>query len=89
MRQTYLKNVVTLEYDPARCFGCGLCATVCPHAVFSIQNDKAQIVNRDSCMECGACVRNCPVGALSVNAGVGCAAAIIQGMLTGKEPSCC
>lgn len=89
MRQTYLKNVVTLAYDESKCIGCSLCVNVCPHQVFAMDGRKAVIIDRDRCMECGACAGNCPVGALSVNAGVGCAAAIIQGFLTGKEPTCC
>ena len=47
------------------------------------------IRNRDACMECGACSRNCPVGAVSVEAGVGCAAAVINGMLNRQNASCC
>ena len=39
-------------------------------------------------MECGACALNCVPGALSVEPGVGCAQAIINGWLTGSEPSC-
>jgi len=46
------------------------------------------MADRDACMECGACARNCPTGALSVKAGVGCAAAIIVGALRGTEPTC-
>jgi NAD-dependent dihydropyrimidine dehydrogenase PreA subunit len=61
---------------------------VCPHAVFEIDQRKAQIVDRDACIECGACALNCPAAALSVNAGVGCAAAIIKGWITGQEPTC-
>ena len=32
---------------------------------------------------------NCPEGALSVNPGVGCAAAILKGWVTRSEPDCC
>jgi hypothetical protein len=39
-------------------------------------------------MECGACAMNCPFEAIEVEEGVGCAAAIIIGFFTGKEPSC-
>ncbi|MEJ2519175.1 MAG: 4Fe-4S binding protein, partial [Desulfuromonadales bacterium] len=49
---------------------------------------KARIVDRNACIECGACAGNCPVEAFSVQAGVGCASAIIHGWLTGEEPSC-
>jgi ferredoxin len=84
----YLEGVSTLKLDKETCIGCGMCLTVCPHAVFTWEDGKAAIADRGRCMECGACARNCPVEALSVKAGVGCAAAIIHGWLTGKEPSC-
>lgn len=84
----YLKNVVTLQLDTGKCIGCGLCSTVCPHAVLLVHHRKARISDRDACIECGACMRNCPAEALLVKAGVGCASAIIHSWLTGGEPSC-
>ncbi len=84
----YLKNVATLEYFPEKCTGCGLCFEVCPREVFEMQAEKARILNKDRCIECGACANNCPHEALKVNAGVGCAAAIIQGLIKGTEPDC-
>ena len=83
----YLKNVVTLEYDESLCISCGMCVEVCPHEVFALDG-KARIIDRDRCMECGACAKNCSAGAISVKAGVGCAAAIILGSLNGGEPDC-
>jgi len=53
-----------------------------------MNENKAQIENKNRCMECGACAKNCPVNAITVDAGVGCATAVIMGWLTGKEPSC-
>ncbi len=88
MEHTYLKDVVTLVLDESKCIGCGMCAIVCPHCVFSVNDGKAQIMDKNRCMECGACARNCPTDALSVDANVGCASAIIKGWLTGTEPSC-
>jgi NAD-dependent dihydropyrimidine dehydrogenase PreA subunit len=85
---TYLKNVVTLQHDPKKCTGCGMCLAVCPHGVFQAAGDKVEIRRKDACMECGACARNCPFEAISVQQGVGCAAAIIVGFFTGTEPSC-
>jgi ferredoxin len=84
----YLANVSTLRLDESRCIGCELCVTVCPHAVFRMENKKASIVDRDACMECGACARNCPVGALEVETGVGCAAAVLIGAFKGTTPDC-
>lgn len=85
----YLKDVVTLKLDQEKCVACGACLLVCPHAVLSLTNGKIDIVNRDACMECGACSQNCPVNALSVQAGVGCAAAVINSMIGRKNSSCC
>jgi ferredoxin len=67
----YLEDVATLVLDEQKCIGCGLCTEVCPHAVFEIQEKKAQIVDFNACMECGACVSNCPADAISVSPGVG------------------
>ena len=88
-RLRYLNNVVTLRLDPEKCIGCGLCTVVCPHAVFRMHEGTAMIVERDACMECGACNRNCPVGAVTVDAGVGCAAAVINSALGRSPGDCC
>ncbi len=88
MKQMYLKNVATLNLSQDKCIGCGMCKIVCPHRVFVIRDRKAQIVDKNHCIECGACALNCSVNAISVNANVGCASAIIKGWLTGTEPSC-
>ncbi len=84
----YLKNVVTLELEEEKCSGCGVCLIVCPHAVLGMNEKHVQIEHRDACMECGACAKNCPTDALSVQAGVGCAAAVINAAL-GREGDCC
>lgn len=88
-KSLYLKNVVTLKLDDSRCVGCGLCTTVCPHAVFALKARKAAIINRDACMECGACKINCPANAIYVKSGVGCATAVINSALGRKNGSCC
>jgi NAD-dependent dihydropyrimidine dehydrogenase PreA subunit len=86
---TYLKNVVTLRLEPELCNGCGMCVTVCPHAVFALNNGRASIVDRDGCMECGACATNCSEGAIFVDAGVGCAAAVINAAIGRDGEICC
>lgn len=84
----YLRKVTTLRLDPERCCGCGRCVEVCPHAVLAIADRQAQVRDRDACMECGACARNCPAEAISVRAGVGCAAAVLNAAM-GKRGACC
>ena len=92
MELKYLKGVAELKLDTDKCIGCGMCGVVCPHAVFSISDNKALINDIDLCMECGACSMNCPVSALTVRKGVGCAYAVLMGMFSGnkdgKGPSC-
>lgn len=84
----YLKNVSTLKFDSTKCTGCGRCTEVCPHGIFTMHDKKAVQGNKDKCMECGACAKNCAFGAIEVQSGVGCANALIRGILTGSEPSC-
>jgi len=87
-RLRYLEGVVTLTLDEGRCVGCGTCEKVCPHAVFHRVDRRSRIADRDACMECGACATNCASGAITVTAGVGCAAAVINSAL-GRENACC
>jgi NAD-dependent dihydropyrimidine dehydrogenase PreA subunit len=89
MKCEYIKGVSTIAIvSPEKCTGCGNCVQVCPHDVFAVREGKALIVNKDACMECGACKKNCPAGVLDVRSGVGCAAALIYGMIKGTEPQC-
>lgn len=84
----YLKGIRSLEFNEERCTGCGRCAEVCPHGIFEIRDKKAMITDADLCIECTACKTNCAFGAVEVNVGVGCAAAIIHSMIYGGDPSC-
>ncbi len=88
MKQQYLKNTSSLVLHEDRCKGCGMCVDVCPHDVFEMSDNRAKIMDKDNCMECGACASNCPFQAIEVRKGVGCAGAVIYGLLTGNEPAC-
>lgn len=84
----YLRDTATLELDDEKCTGCGVCVEVCPRGVYVIAGKKAVVTDKDFCMECGACALNCAFDAIRVDSGVGCASAIINGMMTGGDPSC-
>ena len=84
----YLEGVVTLRFRAEACNGCGRCIEVCPRGVFARSDGRVALTDAALCMECGACMGNCPEGALTVQAGVGCAGAVLNGMLRGGEPSC-
>jgi ferredoxin len=88
-RMIYLKGVVTLQLDSSKCSGCGMCAVVCARGVFQTADEKASITARDLCIECGACALNCPSRAISVRTGVGCATAVLNGMLGRTGGACC
>ncbi|MHB8779889.1 MAG: mercury methylation ferredoxin HgcB [Candidatus Geothermincolia bacterium] len=82
------KRTNTLVYDPTACTNCGTCSEVCPHGVFARGSRVARLVAGSRCMECGACQLNCPAAAITVDSGVGCAAAMIRAALLGGEPTC-
>ncbi|MBU0505041.1 4Fe-4S binding protein [bacterium] len=85
----YLNNVVTLKLDEAKCVGCMECLEVCPRLVFEKYSSKIRIKDLDACIECGACALNCAPKALTVQPGVGCAAAIINSWFPQKKDSGC
>ncbi len=87
MFNAYEEN--TLTYNADLCSGCGMCVSVCPHAVFAMNGRKAVLSNPLACMECGACQLNCIAGAIQVESGVGCAAAMIRAALSGRKEATC
>jgi NAD-dependent dihydropyrimidine dehydrogenase PreA subunit len=66
-----------------------MCLKVCPHRVFAPGEGRVRMARADRCMECGACQLNCPSGAIAVDSGVGCAAAMIKAALRGKDEVVC
>ena len=87
MMNAYLAN--TLKFNQALCNNCRMCTSVCPHAVFERNNGIVALVRPENCMECGACQLNCVTGAITVDSGVGCAAAMIAAALKGKKETTC
>jgi ferredoxin len=87
MLNAYAVN--TLRFNRERCNNCKMCSTVCPHAVFERTDGVVEPVRPSACMECGACQVNCPTGAITVDSGVGCAAAMIAAALRGEKEAVC
>ncbi len=87
MYNAYRSN--TLRFNSELCNNCIMCTSVCPHAVFERNHHVVSLVSPENCMECGACQLNCPTGAISVDSGVGCAAAMIYVSLPGKKEATC
>lgn len=83
MELTYL-GLNTLEYNAKKCTGCEMCTIVCPMRIFKMRGKKAYPDTKEKCIECGACMRNCAYGAIKVDAGPGCAAAVLASNFKGK-----
>lgn len=80
-------DINTLKFDPDKCVNCDMCIYVCPHAVYG-RNGEVYVNNHDACMECGACMVNCPTDAIYVDAGVGCAYALMWSAIKGGKETC-
>jgi len=79
----------TLRFDRELCTDCGMCLEVCPQRVFARNSGEVGLGNPSACMECGACQINCAFGAVTVERGVGCAAALMyQAVTKKKQPTC-
>ena len=89
MQHRYLTNVTTLALDRDKCTGCRMCITVCPQAVWQMEDKRARIAERDACMECSACQMNCEAQAITVRRGVGCASALISSALGRSQDEVC
>jgi len=53
--------------DPAKCLGCGACATACPEGkVIGLIKGRARLINPTKCIGHGACQKACPFDAITL-----------------------
>jgi pyruvate formate lyase activating enzyme len=55
-----------IQFEQARCIGCGACVPVCPQGAQQL-GPQGRTYDRERCQMCGACVQACFPEALSIN----------------------
>ncbi|WP_376746016.1 ATP-binding protein [Aciditerrimonas ferrireducens] len=63
---------MSLQVDPERCWGCGVCEAGCPTGALVGPQDPlslrpAFLVDEDRCNDCGWCSRICPADAVALD----------------------
>ena len=75
LERKFLTKTTVLDLDDGKCFGCGLCMTVCPKEAITLSEasiedgrlvEKPKVaIDVEKCVMCGICVIFCPSNALS------------------------
>jgi heterodisulfide reductase subunit A-like polyferredoxin len=55
-----------IQFNDAKCNGCGLCVKACPADTIKLVDKKAKLVEPVDCMACGDCVAICSVDAITL-----------------------
>lgn len=59
------KALRSIEIDPEKCRGCGICKKNCPVNAITGEVKQPHKIDEDICIKCGTCVSKCPFKAIS------------------------
>ena len=59
------KALKTIEIDPEKCRGCGICKKNCPVNAITGEVKQPHKIDEDVCIKCGTCISKCPFKAIS------------------------
>ena len=59
------KALKTIEIDPEKCRGCGICKKNCPVNAITGEVKQPHKIDDDVCIKCGTCISKCPFKAIS------------------------
>ena len=59
------KALKTIEIDPEKCRGCGICKKNCPVSAIAGEVKQPHKIDEDVCIKCGTCISKCPFKAIS------------------------
>ena len=59
------KALKTIEIDPEKCRGCGICKKNCPVSAITGEVKQPHKIDEDVCIKCGTCISKCPFKAIS------------------------
>ena len=58
------KKLYSLEIDPVKCIGCGICKRGCPVEAISGTVKQPHVIDKTKCTKCGVCIEKCKFNAI-------------------------